>query len=467
VDPFALLMTMCKALDERQAEVEEAEAWYEGEHPIEPPPPNTFAGADREARLAFDKLSRLAITNMLPPVVDVVASKLRVEGFRFSASPTSTDTEAWDLFTRNHLDADQHLVHVGALSTGQTTAIVWADSGGRATVSIEDPEQTIVMYEAGSRRKRVAGLKRWCGDDEHVWATLYTPKFVYKFRSIQKHGDMNTGEADPRSVWEAREVLGEAWPLPNPLGEVSMVEARVNPELKPSRFGGGEPEFEKQINPQRRMNATTLAMLLTMERQSFRQRWIIGWEPPTNSDGTPDKYALLKASAANIWNFGDETVKVGEFAQADFRPFIDVNLTHVKEIASTSSTPPYAFLIGDMVNVAADALARIEGNHTAKVLRHATTLGSDFYREVMRLAFKVENNPKALDPATVVWADITERTATEQANLAKTAKDLGAPDQAVFAMFPDVDQQEAARWVVEGTANRLIQQAAIPAVARP
>lgn len=467
MDPYALLDMMCKALDDRAKDVEEYEDWYEGDHPVPPPPSNTYAATDIEARRAFENLSRLAVTNFLPPIVDATASKLRVEGFRFSSAPTSSDAEAWAIWQRNFLDADQALVHVGALAVGQATAIVWTGADGLAEITCEDPEQTIVLYAAGSRRKRLAGLKRWCDDDEHLLATLYLADAIYKFRSVQPVDKMRPNE-DPKVAWKPREVPGEAWPLPNPLGRVPMVEARVNASLKPERFGGGEPEFEKQINLQRQINATTLAMLTTMEHQAFRQRWVVGWEAPTNPDGTPDRYALLKAAAGKLWTFDDPDVKVGEFAQADLRPFLEVNLATVKAMAATSATPPYAFLIGDMVNVAADSLARIEGAHTAKVRAHAATF-SEFWQEVLSLGLQVEGNPKWTDTATsVVWGDIEQRTATEQIGVAQALKNLGAPSEAVFAALPDVDQATAARWAREARAAQLVANAAapIPPVAR-
>lgn len=465
-EPEVLLKKLTGALDARAKAVKQASDWYKGDHPIPDPPPNTAAATDMEARVAFVAMSKLAITNFLPPVVDVPASKLRPEGFRFSESPTSTDVEAWTIWTRNHLAGDYRLVKNDALQTGQGFVLVWPDGDGRAQITVEDPAQTIVMYEPGSRRDRRAALKRWVDEDGRTHATLYTKTAIYKFQSRSTTSGLVLSPATTSMLadWDRREVDNEAWPLPNPFGVVPVFETRANRTTKASVYGGGEPEFSKVLNEQRKINQTVMNLLVTMDYQAFRQRWVTGWDYPTNPDGTPDKAAIHKASAARLWTFkpgeeGDEQVQVGEFKQAEFQPFISVLLMWVKVMASTSGTPPYAFLLGDMINVASDSLARIEGIQTAKVREHAGDLGSDA-AEIIRLALLMEGNPKYRDPAiTTVWGEFEERTATEQANLAVQAQALGAPDEVAFSMFPGVDQVEARRWAQQKRAEALLADA--------
>lgn len=470
IDPLQLLAKLSEALNRRQTCVQESEDWYCGNHPIPAAPPNTAAATLPDARAAFLAQSRLAITNFLPTVADVPNAALSIEGFRFGGSTISTDVEAQAIWQRNHMDADHGRADLGAFVTGQAFALVWLDSDGKASITVEHASQCIVMYAAGSRRTRLAGLKRWVDDDGYQVATLYTADWIYKFRSARQ-ADSPLYIAGQMSEWTQREVPGETWPLRNPHGVVPLVEIRVNTPLLTSQFGGGVSEFEKQITPQKRINQTNMLLLTTMENQSFRQRWATDWDPPLNVDGSPDRTAILKASAARMAVFNStqegKSPSVGEFAQADFRPFIDVVGMFVKEIATTSGTPPYAFLLGDMINVAADSLARIEGIQTRKVKAHARELG-EAWLEVLQLAFKMEGNPKATDPtAAVVWGEFEERTATEQANLAQIARGLGAPLEAVFAMLPGIDQTEAQRWVREAIADEMRAAAVAPAVQIP
>ena len=455
IDPFSELLRLCDALDVRSREVRDAENWFNGDHPIPTPPASTAAAAgEREALEAFRVMSRLAVTNMIPPIVREPAKKLRIEGFQFGETPTSTDQDAWRIYQRNCLDADAPLAFTAAVKTGQSFALVWMDSDGLAEITMEDPSQCIVAYAAGSRRRRRSALKRWIDEDGYTCATLYLPNEIYKFRS-QATAATSVGMSvvNPPAVehpasggWTRRIVDGEAWPLRNSFGEVPMVELAVNPTLKPRLFGGGTPQFTGILNEQRKINATVMNLLITMDNQAFRQRWTSGWDYPLDDAGKPDKAAILKASAARMWTLQGEDVKVGEFSQADFRPFIDVLTYFTKVISFGSSTPPHAFLLGEMINVAADSLARLDSSHIAEVRAIADGLGEGM-EEVMRLALKAENNPKAADTSTSVrWAEFEQRTATEQMQVATDMKTLGAPMESVFAAVPGVTQQEAQRW---------------------
>lgn len=467
--PLDWLVKLMGALDKRAAEVEEYEEWYEGEHPIPSPPPNTPAATDHEAGIAYQAMCRLAITNFLPPIVDLPASKLRIEGYRSSRSNTSTDADLWAIHRRNHLVTDSVLAIREAIKVGQTAAIVWPGPDGAAEISLEDPEHVIICYEVGSRRRRASALKRWKGDDGKLYATVYLPDGIYKYVSKATAENLRHRQGYKPEDWEPREVTGETWPVPNPWGVVPVVEIRVNAGLKASRFGGGCSQFEGQLVTQQRINHTVFGRLITEEYQSYRQRWVTGWDPPVDEDGKPDKQAVIKAGAARfqVFNNDDETtaqIRVGEFAQADFQPFLKAVQEDVKHLATTSGTPPYAFLLGDMVNVAADALARIEGTHLATVRSLADEIDESFV-EIMRLALLIEGDERAKDPAlSVIWGEFEQRTASEQILLAQGAKALGAPDDVVFAMLPGVDQAEAARWVRQMKANALVTaaQAAVP-----
>jgi len=478
MEPIDLVVHLSEALDARAKAVAAADAWFSGDHPIPDPPNNTAAAVDLAARASFTAMAKLSVTNVLAPVVKVPAARLNVEGFRFSASPTSTDTQAWDIWRRNHLDGDSDLTQAAALRCGSAPVLVWVGPDGLAEITVEDPSQVIIAYEAGSRRRRRAALKRWVDDDDRLCATLYTPTEIYKYQAPGAApavtATVHVG-SDPivpavavgQQSWKPREVPGEAWPLPNPFGVVPMLEARANAPLKASRFGGGVPEFAGQINEQRKLNATVMDMLITLENQAYRQRWATDWDYPTLDDGKPDTAEMIRAGASRLMVFNNEdgTVpKVGEFAQADFRPFLDVLEFWINIVATSSGTPPYAFALGEMMNVAADMMARIEGIQSDKLKVHSRAFG-ETWSEVMRLALFIEGNEKAADPAiTVAWGEFDRRTATEQANLAVQANALGAPKQATFAMFPGVDQAEAYRWKIEAIADglRLGPEAATP-----
>lgn len=477
IDPVKELQRLCEALDARAVKVLECEDWFDGNHPIPAPPAHSAAVVNNEARQAFNTMSRLAVTNMLAPIVKAPAKKLRVEGFQFGESSVDTDKEAWAIWQRNYLDADTPAAHLTAVKTGQAFGLVWPDENGMATITMEDPSQCIVSYEAGSRRLRRSALKRWVDEDGVTYATLYTPTALYKFKSATARNANSPmlRFAVGSMTFEPREVPGEDWPLRNPLGVVPLVELAVNRTLKPSPFGGGVSQFAGQLNEQRKINATVMNLLVTLENQAFRQRWATGWDYPVKEDGTPDLAAIQANSAARLMVLngdGEDKVQVGEFSQADFRPFLDVLNFWTRTMSFSSSTPPDAFLLGELVNVADGAVARLYTSHISEVQSLADSLGEG-HEELMRLALKIENNPKANDMSSSVrWAEFERRSATEQMGVAKDLKELGAPLQAVFSAVPDTTQQEAQRWVTASAGSTTLaavldRQAAAPLVDTP
>jgi hypothetical protein len=463
-DPSAERNRLLKALDDRTKAVKDADDWFEGRHPTPEPPINTAAAVDGEARAAFNNMSALSVTNLLPPIVTAPARKLDPQGFQLSQEPSKTDGDAWTIWLRNDMDAEAGVIADDALRTGQSIVLVWPGKDGKAVITVEDPAQCIVAYTAGSRKVRRSALKRWIDDDGYTCVTLYTPAWIYKWRSKSKQVaglHLPGGES-----WEQRDTPGESWPLRNPYGEVTMCEIAVGRGSKARPFGGGTPYFTGQLNEQRKINQTVMNLLVTMEYQAFRQRWVTGWDFPLLEDGTPDKAAIAKASAARVMAFSADDpqaadqIRVGEFAQADFTPFGKMMEVWIKVMASTSSTPPYAFLLGDMVNVAADALARIDGEHIASVEYLSRFIGRG-EAEVLRLCYLVEGNPKANDPViTTVWGEFENRTGSEQADMAKTLDDVGAPKEAVFGAFKSVDAYQANQWANRNRGQQLLAAAA-------
>ncbi len=471
-DPSVERDRLLKALDERAKAVADADDWFEGRHPIPEPPINTAAAVDAEARAAFVKMAELAVTNLLPPIVMAPARKLDPQGFQLSQDPTKTDGEAWTIWLRNDMDAEGGVLADDTLRTGQSIVLVWPDTDGKAVITVEDPAQCLVSYAAGSRKVRRSAIKRWTDDDGHVCVTVYTPRFLYKWRAKSKQV---AGLHLPATseAWDKRDVPGEAWPLPNPYGEVTMAEVAIGQGSKSRINGGGVPYFTRQLNEQRKINQTVMNLLVTMEYQAFRQRWVTGWDFPLLPDGTVDKVSVAKASAARVMAFsagsGEDAdqIRVGEFSQADFTPFGKMMELWIKFMASTSSTPPYAFLLGDMVNVAADALARIDGEHIASVEFLARRVGRG-EAEIMRLCYLVEGNAKAKDPViSTVWGEFENRTGSEQADMAGTLNEVGAPKEAVFGAFKGVSAYQAAQWARTAEGRALLAAANTPTVPQP
>lgn len=480
--PLWWVQRLSKALDLRCKNIDYLEAYYEGRHPLPEPNPGSFQAAVSTARRAWEKLAAAGITNWVALVADAPAERLEVSGFQFGEPKRGSldDAKAWRIWQGNNLDADSGLVFSTALQVRQAFMSVWPNPKSPVGVDIftEHPSQVIVAYQAGSRRKRAAALKRYSDDEGYLHAILHLPDFVYKFRSATPLKTASTsGKIMPSSLrsgftWLPREDPGERWPLPNPFGEVAIVEFAANPTLKPSEFGGGRSEFDGVLSIQDRINKTVFDRMVTAEHQAFRQRYVIGWDFPTVDDGhgnqRPDRAAMLEAGASKLWAFnpadGDGSkVQVGEMGQADFTSFVNAVEADVHAMAAISKTPPH-YLLGTVSHVSGDTIKATEAGLIKKVGRHARNFGESI-EEVMRLALRAVGDKRGDDVQSMtIWADPELRTWGETVDaIAKMGGLDNPPDPDwLLSLLPGVTPQMVARWTKarEADAYRLVEAVA-------
>lgn len=431
---------LLKRLDDQCKKVAANERYVSGDHPLPDPPKNMTEAVWAEARAAFRNLSRMGVTNLTPLIAHAPADRLTVVGFQLGEEDGGDDV-AWRIWQSNHLDADSKLVHDTAFECGNVYGSVWKDAEGEPTIVGEHPSNVVIAYEPGSRWKRAAALKRWVGDDELTYVTLYLPDFVFKWRSKAK-----IGETSGQVVWIPREVDGEVWPLPNFIGVVPIVEFAANVGLRARPYGGGRSEFDSVLSIQDRINKTMFDKLVTAESQAFRQRYTIGWDIPTDPvTGQPDPRYVYRASKSVLGNF-PEGVEVGEFAQADFSAFLSSVEDDVRWMAVITNTPP-AYLPVEMKNLGADTLTQTNAGYIAKTKAHAVALG-EFWEELMRLALRAKGDRRADDPMSqVLWDDIEVHTLGEKSDFALKAQSVGLPIDEVFARFPGATPQTVQRWL--------------------
>src|SRR5215471_13225612 len=139
-------------LDWQAARAAKYQRYYDGEMPV-----NVIM--DTEERQTFARFLRMSGANWAELVVNTVAERLTVVGFRFGAS----DDQAWAIWQANAMDSDGELVQTDALVAGSSFVLVQPDESNPTGVSItaESPRQATVLYAPGSRVFRDAGYKRW------------------------------------------------------------------------------------------------------------------------------------------------------------------------------------------------------------------------------------------------------------------------------------------------------------------
>lgn len=404
--PMWWLAKLEAELAARQPRIALMDCYYRGDHPL----PFLTKAHDSKMHSEFSRLLEDSRSNFMRLVVDVVEERLRVEGFRLSASADATsDKDSWDIWQANQLDADSQTAFVEALVKGVAYLSVWAgeNDGDRPTIAVEDPSQTIVGYVPGSNfRRRAAALKIWLDD----WtgkrrANVYLPAGIHKFEQepAKDSGPMTAAAqsaAGDKAKPKWKELEDEF--VENPIGVVPIVPLRNRPRL----LLEGESEIQDVHRVQNQINGLLFLLALAGYFGAHRQRWAVGLKIMEDKNGKPVE--PFDVAIDRLWNAEDPQVKFGEFSQTDLTGYIKAIEQKVLHIAVTTRTPRH-YLIEQGQSPSGDAIKSAESGLTKKVERKQRPFGEGL-EEAMRLARRFAGAADAPVDSEIVWADPEIRT---------------------------------------------------------
>jgi hypothetical protein len=350
-----------------------------------------------------------------------------VDGFR--APNAAAEEPAWEIWQRNRMDARQTAAHRAALTYGAAYAVV-LPGDPVAVIRPVSPRALTALYE----------------DDD--W-----PVLALEHRRSLRPGVKLYRLLDERSAWWI-EVDDRGAPTvvrreQHGVGVVPVVRFLTTLDAEPESWSRGE--VEPLIPLQDQINITTFGLLVAQHYGAFRQRYIIGWLAESEAKA-------LEASARKLWTFEDENVKVGEFGQTDLRGYLESREATLRALATVSQTPAHE-LLGQLVNLSADALAAMERSHRAKVAERQVVFG-EAWEQVLELAAEIDGQPT--DPAAYVrWRDTEARSLAQTADaLGKLVTMLGVPPQELWERIPGVSQQEVERWKARAAEGSALEQLA-------
>jgi hypothetical protein len=378
----------------------------------------------RGAPWELRQLALLSRVNVLRLVVDTVAQSMFVDGFR--GSGLEDNEAAWQVWQANRFDARQIGVHRAALAYGEAYVSVvpgtlWTPSG----------EQDMPVLRGASPRQMTAS---WGDDDEWpMWALEKRRNGVWRLYDDTAYYDI----VENRDSVEGLSVIGF---VEHGAGVCPVVRYRASVDLDDEAEGCPWGEInESLMHLQDQINATTFGLLVAQHYGAFRQRYIIGWL-------AEDENAKLKASASKLWTFEDapQDVQVGEFGQTELSGYIESREASIRHLAAVSQTPAHE-LIGELINLSAEALAAAEASQRRKITERQTTMGES-HEQMLELAARMNGTPAA-DDSYVRWRDTEARSmaATVDA-LGKLVQMLGVPPQEVWDMVPGITPQQVERW---------------------
>lgn len=422
--------------------------YYSGRH--------RMAFATEKYRERFVRMFSKLSDNWMGLVVNAVVERMLLRGFRIpqgdnALSVAKADGEAQTIWQRNDLDLWFQVLLMEKFINGEAHALVWHDDNDKALVTVEHPRQMIVVNDPEYPRVVRAALKKWTDDTGFVFANLYLPEAIFKFKSDRtvytSGGQQILAQA---ATWEAREVADEPWPLDNPIKldgrqVVPVVPFRNRPRLLVPSMS----ELAPLIPLQDAVNKTFADMLIASEYQAFRQRAITGIEiprDPVTGQVLDDFYKQLIEKVWILEPAQGQNVGFWESGQVDLSSYVSSIAMGVQHLASQSETPVHYFMQPSGDYPSGESLKTAETPLVAKSHRNMVPDGESAER-TMRLCFAVEGSTRAgAFDAEAIWANPESRSDAVTADAATKLKALGVPDQAVWEYW-GASQKEIDRWL--------------------
>jgi hypothetical protein len=420
-------------LNVRATEVDLFESYYDGAHPLQ------FATS--KYREAFGNLFGAFADNWCQLVVDAPVERLKIVGFRTSKGDDANE-DAWAIWQRNSLDVESVIAHTEAGKTGRCYLLV-DPNDGEPRITVEHGGQMIVAHDPGDRRKRLAALKRWKGDDGFAYATLYLPDVVLKFESKRKLNDTSTSaplEWVPRRDDDAE--------VTNPLGVVPVIPL----ENKPGLGGKAHSDLDPAIPLQNAVNKLCSDMIVASEYGAFPQRVVTGVEVPKDPEtGQPLAATELKSAMSRLWTFKPADAAVSSLPATDLSNFVTAIEMLIQHLAAQTRTPPH-YLLAKMVNTSGDALAVAEAGLVAKC-RTKALFFSDSWEEAIALALTATGKPTEQSTTEAIWSNPERVSQAVAVDAATKKKTLGIPLPVIWLELGYTPDQIAEMTALEESAS--------------
>lgn len=291
-------------------------------------------------------------SNWMTVVVEAMEERLDVQRIRMRDEEGNTDDELndaiWNVLLNNEMEQLQTDITNGALVESRSYALIWPDEIKGARVDFQPAQNMVVTYHPDDIKVIDRAVKRWVTPDGGQRLTIYTRDFLYKYKIASQGQDAD--DVQPRDTgWEALDVAESgdpSWPLPNPFGEVPIVEFWNR---------GHRSELRDVIPLQDALNKTLRDMLVANEYQAQNIIYIV------TSNEEPD--GGWKASPGTVWHIQPEVdyegnvlpVEVGTVNASTPDNFIATTETFLQHIAAISRTPAHYFYLSSKQGGRGDA----------------------------------------------------------------------------------------------------------------
>lgn len=395
------------------------------------------ASANREAYSRWQRLARTDYPNL---IVDAVAERMKIAGFRVADDPQDNDA-ARALWRRSLGDGLAPDVHRDMLTYGRGYAMAAAGRSG-PVLTAESPFMTITDHDPLEPMWVRAGLKVWRdGDVDH--AVLHLPGSVQRFQ----RGSSQRAAGG----WET--VSG---PEPTGLDRVPIVRFT-------NRDGVGE--FALHLDLLDRINWVILQRLLIIAMQAFRQRAVKGYLPDADAEGNPIDYAeVFRPGPDALWEL-PEGVDIWESSPGDIQQILSAAKDDLRDLSAVTRTP-MSVLSPDSANQSAEGAALMREGLVFKVDDRIGRV-TPSWDELVGLGLELDGQPVQVQTQ---WAPAERQSLAEKADaavkLATTMPWRRLMSDVLGYPADEVDRMESER-AADALTALLTAPAPIPAAVPP
>lgn len=379
----------------------------------------------------FKQLRDRAITPWLKLVVTVIVQSLFVEGYRNAEK--GENTPAWRAWQANRFDARQIAVNRGAVSLG--LSFVSALPG-----RLEDGS-AMPQWRGHSARSTLALYQDVAADE---WPMYALTGQSIKGRDGSDHWRMRFYDDEAEYVIDVQADGDRPTFI-----ELNMHNAGVCPFVRFTNQldleGRSSGEVEPYIDMVSRIDQDVLDRLVVQRFGAWVVRYIAGLaKPETDEEARAER---LRLSIEDILIAEDTDTKFGSLPATPLDGYIKAKEADVHDLAAITQTPA-TDLLGNMINLSAEALAAAEAGKMRKVNERQHALGES-YESLLRLSAHLMGDPAGASDfeAQIVWADTESRSLSMVADaLGKMVTQLGIPPEGVWSRIPGVTQDDIKAW---------------------
>lgn len=408
------------------------------------------------AKAEYRAMARKSITNWLPLLSDTFAKALFVDGYR--PAKTTDNARPWNYWQANGMDARQTVTHRGALEYGAAHVLVLPSDGAAPLIRPISPTRVLAFYEDEDddwpaqallfKGRHIDGSLIYQVFEGGAIHTLVTAPDQGKGDFLRPFGLPPSLETGGVSLVGSEE---------HGLGIVPLVRFRERLDVESRGI------IWPAIRVQDQINDVVFATNMAIQYASHRQRWATGLAIPVDEqetlpDGSPNPnfgrpVEAFESAVDRLWVSDSPEARFGDFAQTEVSGHLTTYQNKVRTLAAISQVSPLV-LLGDLVNLSADALASVQDTTTRKAAEYETIFGEAWEQTFRLAAFAAGDEEAALDTsAQVRWRDSEARSLASTVDaLGKMAQMLMVPAEELWSRIPGVTDQDVERW--KETAGR-------------